>query len=343
MDYQRPPETRRNTGFQGPTSNFTILTEGLGILEPNPSGLESIEQQEDIVVTSARITQGCKVLSFFENRHVVTRFMDKWHGSYEGFDNMVITSISKEWLEQLWLFHADTLTSGDPAKIRKLSERIWRNTLVPLEFDGQTSIVDYARLGSGLNLRWEVLGLIACCIGLAVIEAPMSDAIFTTIGVSRSCVIGKMQEIAEKCLVFCRYCEVLDDMFIWLLIEYSSLIYALKGNRHYATYRTTGEAHSAVIAMGLHQNVKASERVPFFLAELRKRAFTVAYFQEIGLAVILGRPPRLSYRYCHMEAPLDLTDDQLLQTGADLTATLASTLDDDGYNTAGKLHPQTSK
>lgn len=342
LDYQRPPDARRNTGFQGITSNFTILTEGLGILDPDPSGLESVEQQEDIVVTSARITQGCKVLSFFENRDIVTSFIDKWHNLGECTDNVVAGDISKEWIAQLWLFHGDTLASGDSARIRRLSERIWRNTLIPLEFDGKTTMVEYARLGSGLNLRWDVLGLIATCIGLAVIETPLSDPIFEAAGVSRSCVIGKMQEIAEKCLMFCRYCEVLDDMFIWLLLEYSELIYALKGNRHYAAYRACGEASSAVVAMGLHQNARANEQVPFFLAEIRKSSFLTAYFQEIGLAVNLGRPPRLSYRYCHMEAPLDLTGTQLSKSGDDLAAMLASCLDSDGYNTAGNIYPQTS-
>lgn len=302
-----------------------------------------MEPQEDIVVTSTRITQGCKVLSFFKNRNIVTRFINRWHEGCQGSDTLYIGPITKEWIRQLWLFHGDALSSENPVKIRKLSERIWRNTLAPLEFDGETSAVEYARLGSGLNLRWEVLGAIATCIGFAVIEAPLSDPIFLEIGVSRACVLAKMQEIAEKCLVFCRYCEVLDDMFIWLLLEYSSLIYALKGNRHYATYRATGEANSAVIAMGLHQKTKASEQIPFFLAELRKRAFTQAYFQEIGLAVVLGRPPRLSYRYCTVEGPLDLTEDQLVQTGADLTATLASALDDGGYNTAGILRAHTSR
>lgn len=94
--------------------------------------------------------------------------------------------------------------------------------------------------------------------------------------------------------------------------------------------------------MGLHQGIKSNEKVPFFLTELRKRTFVAAYCGEIGLATTLGRPPRLSYRYCNLDPPLDLNEAELIQTGAELAATLAS-LDDNGYNTSGILRSNTSK
>lgn len=343
LDYERPPEVRRNTGFQGPTSNFTILTEGLGILEPDPTDLETLDHQQDIVVTSERITQGCKVLSFFKNRSIITRFTSRWYDFCDSGELLAINPVMKEWLRQLWLFHAETLSSQDPTKIRKLSERIWRNTLTPLDVDGNTTPREWIRLGTGLNLRWEVLGLVAVCIGNAMLEAPPTDPIFAENMVSRTCLLAKVKEISEECLIFCRYCEVLDDMFIWLVLDHSGLIVVLQGTRSYATYRTTGEALSAVVAMGLHQGIKANNRVPFFLAELRKRSFLKAYLQEIGLATILGRPPRLSYRYCTVDAPLDLEDTQLMQTGDELAATLATSLDENGYNTSNKLRVQTSR
>ncbi|KAL1875468.1 hypothetical protein Daus18300_003207 [Diaporthe australafricana] len=242
----------------------------------------------------------------------------------------------KEWLLQLWLHHGSTLTSQDPAKIRRLSELIWRNTLTPLSFNGKTTALEWARLATGPGLRWETLGLIAVNIGLCAIETSESDQLFVEGQVTRLCLINLMKEISEDCLAFCRYCEVLDDLFIWLLSEDSGLVGAVKGDRDYSTYRATGEAHSAVIAMGLHQGIKADEKVPFFLAEMRKRAFICAYYQEISVASFLGRPPRLSYRYCTLDPPLDLTEKQLIQTGPELEVTLAS-LDNNGYNTAGNL------
>lgn len=335
-------ETRRNKGFQGPTSHFTILEETLCLLEPGPAGLEAMDQQQDIIITNSRITQGCSILAFFANRTMITRFMSIYHEACNGDEGIVLASTLRIWLEQIYTCHSDTLTTQDPVNIRKLSEQIWRNTLKPLEFGGTTSAVEWAKLGSGVSLRWEVLGLIALCIALVVLERPTSDQLYAENNVSRSCVLGRMQEIAEKCLVFCRYCEVLEDPFIWLLLEYSVLIQATKGDRHYASYRASGEACSAVIAMGLHQAIKSTDKVPFFLAELRKKAFLSAYYGEISLATCLGRPPRLSYRYCNIDPPLDLTQAQLDQTGDDLAAALAS-LDEDGYNRSGAIQSNTCK
>ncbi|KAK3064645.1 hypothetical protein LTS18_005299 [Coniosporium uncinatum] len=77
-----------------------------------------------------------------------------------------------------------------------------------------------------------------------------------------------------------------------------------------------------------------SASVPFFLAELRKRAFASAYGDDKIASIFLGRPPRLSHRYCVIQAPLDLHEDELLSKGADLQSALDG-LDADGWNKAG--------
>ena len=79
---------------------------------------------------------------------------------------------------------------------------------------------------------------------------------------------------------------------------------------------------------------------PFFLAELRKKIFISAYGHDKVVATFLGRPPRLSHRYCKMEVPLDLSDDQLFLEGPELDAEL-SKLDPNGWNTSGNLNRTT--
>jgi hypothetical protein len=313
LDCERAPEVRRNAGFVGPNSYSNILSEGLCILEPVSTDLDATigTQQPRIHISHEKITQGCKVLSFFRNRAMIHRFIVRWYEVCQGTQGIVIESIMKEWLLRLSLHHGDTLTGQDPAKIRKLSELIWRNTLTPLVFTAKTTALEWARLATGPGLRWETLGLIAANIGLCAIETSESDQLFVEGEVTRQRLINTTKQISEDCLAFCRYCEVLDDLFIWLLSEDSGLVGAVKGDRDYSAYRATGEAHSAVVAMGLHQGSKADDKVPFFLAEMRKRAFMCSYFQEISTASFLGRPPRLSYRYCTIDPPLDLTERQL--------------------------------
>ena len=66
----------------------------------------------------------------------------------------------------------------------------------------------------------------------------------------------------------------------------------------------------------------------------------MTYGHDKVVATFLGRPPRLSHRYCKMEWPLDLSDDELFLEGAELEQVLSS-LDANGWNTKGYLHRTT--
>ena len=84
--------------------------------------------------------------------------------------------------------------------------------------------------------------------------------------------------------------------------------------------------------MGLHQGIKVSKEVPFFIAEVRKNMFSRAFYTDKELGTFLGRPPRISQRYCVCELPLDLTMEELGLEGNELEAALAQ-LNEFGWNT----------
>lgn len=295
------------------------------------------------VVSPERVAQGCQVLAFFRDRHLITQLVGRLYADSEGSGGgLVPEPIMNEWLAQLWAHHGPVLLEDDASneeqKTRRLSELVFRNTLAPLDFDGATTAGAWARLGSGPGLRWAVLGAVALSVGLCVLETPAGDHLLAdNLRVSRACLLGRVQDVADQCLTFCRAGEVLDDLFLWLLMEYACFVESTKGERAYATYRATGETASAVVAMGLHQGICPSDKVPFFLAELRKRALLIAYYQEANIATVLGRPFRLSSRYCILDPPLDLTDSQVVATGPELEAALAG-LDENGYNKSGVMH-----
>lgn len=96
---------------------------------------------------------------------------------------------------------------------------------------------------------------------------------------------------------------------------------------------------NAIMALGWHQEVN-SKGLPFFLVEIRKRLVASAFAHDKWLAAFLGRPPRLSYRYCVVQLPLDLTDQQLLSHGPDLEAALA-TLDSEGWSKGTRVQRRT--
>lgn len=107
----------------------------------------------------------------------------------------------------------------------------------------------------------------------------------------------------------------------------------------YDSWQKTGRIVNAIVALGWHQEVKSKD-VPFFLVELRRRLVASAFAHDKWLSAFLGRPPRLSYRYCVVHLPLDLTDKQLLSHGPDLEAALA-TLDSEGWSKGTRIQRRT--
>lgn len=280
--------------------------------------------------------QSCEVLSFLKDKSMINRFVSRMFEIGSGASNVCIEPIMKQWLLKLGVQYGDVLRRQEPAKIFRLSETIWRNTRSPLVFDGSTSPMDWAALGTGPNIRWEVIGLIAAVAGVCASTLEPSDSFLTETGVSGLDFARRMRGFASTCLRFCQDCETMNDMFLWLVCEIACLDRALDGDNNYAYYRATGDEVNVVITMGLHQKVEANEQVPFFLAETRKFIFTAIYSSEIGISAFLGRPPRLSYHYCTLDPPLDLTEAQLMLEKDEIAAVINS-LDKDGYNTVGRI------
>lgn len=98
----------------------------------------------------------------------------------------------------------------------------------------------------------------------------------------------------------------------------------------YLTWRRLGDLSTAVFALGLHQEIRPSRDTPFWLVELRRRAFAASYGLDKNVCAFVGRPPRLSKRYCAIEAPLDLEWKDLELEGSQLQAKL-DTLDQKGW------------
>jgi hypothetical protein len=69
------------------------------------------------------------------------------------------------------------------------------------------------------------------------------------------------------------------------------------------SWRLLGDVISSLIYLGYHQEIKSEPDVPCFLTELRRTAFAHIYSDDKNVAVFLGRPPRLSRRFCCFQIP----------------------------------------
>ncbi|RYP14836.1 hypothetical protein DL767_010374 [Monosporascus sp. MG133] len=306
------PPSSQNPGFLGVTSYSSIFAD-LGNLGVVPSNAES-SQVRYVMVSHHRMTESCEVLSFLKDRSTLNRFVSRIFKAAGGSSNMCLEPIMKRWLLKLSIHHGDVLKAQEPGRIRRMCELIWRNTRSPLIFDGSISPLDWACLGTGPNLRWEVVGCIAAVTGICAASLDPSDSLLAETGVTGIDFARRMLDLADACLGFCRDCQSMNDMFLC----------------------ATGAENNTVIMMGLHQGIEANDKVPFFLAEQRKRALSGIYSSEVGLAAFLGRPPRLSYRHITLELPLDLSEAQLM-LGRDEIAAVTANLDKDGFSQVGRM------
>ncbi|KAK1063367.1 hypothetical protein LTR74_009523 [Friedmanniomyces endolithicus] len=323
-------------GFLGPTSYSAVFSE-------NPSSLgagfpDEIEDASDLgPIAPERIQQGAEILALLRDVPLYEKFTQRWFDLCDGI--LVMQPAYRIWIDELWSEFGRLLLEGNPDQLRNLSELVWRNTSKPLKVHGQMTPRDWAKSATGRNLRWEVVGVILTLAGLIAINLSNWDSIFDNIRdrfVDRATFAERMRKASEFCLCFCYEAEVLNDLYVCFMYEDLVLVECLKGDAHYATWQRTGEVCDAIVAMGLHQGNRVNAETPFFLAELRKKIFISAYGRDKQIATFLGRPPRLSYRYCKMEPPLDLSDEQLWLQGPELDAHL-SQLDSNGWNTSGNL------
>lgn len=180
-------------------------------------------------VSHDRIERGVQVLSFLKHRHMINRFIAKWFELSEGTGVIIIAPIMKNWCMQMWMRWGDILAEQNPTKLRRLSELLFRNTQTPLKYDGSISPKKWISLGTGQNIRWEVIGCIAAMVGLCARSLDPSDTLFKEYKITRHTMPLQMMDAADECVAFCRECETLDDMFLWLLMEKYPLTSTIRG------------------------------------------------------------------------------------------------------------------
>lgn len=311
----------------------TIIKENLENLGLAAADLDASEHQ-NTPVGAESVAHGRRVLSLFRNRYLINAFVDKWFDVCEGCDDVTLVGIVKAWLRSLWLCHGDALEQQDPDKLLRLSELLWKNTQTPLVFDGNTTCTEWAGLATGANIRWEVIGIIAAIVGTCAGYLDPSDNLFQEHNVVGKNLAKQAMVVSTTSKNFTRKCEALDDLFVWLLYEDATCSSVHQGQHNLEGYRQGGELVSAVVLLKWHQDIEANDKVPFFLAELRKRARANIYYSEIGVASFHGRPARASHHYWNLDPPLDLTSSQLMFNQAELEPVLAR-LDENGFNTDG--------
>ncbi|KAI1630030.1 hypothetical protein EDD37DRAFT_604894 [Exophiala viscosa] len=202
----------------------------------------------------------------------------------------------------------------------KVIDLLNANTDAPLRFPANIRFRDFTSYYMGNNIRWETIGVFLIMCGLSLFnvycDAEESELV-GHLAQDKQRLMFRLLEASDICVSFCNDAVPGTDLGFWLMLE--NCIYASQvlGDAHYSVWRRLGDISTAVFAHGLHESRETADE-PFWLKEVRRRGLGYAYAMDKILSTFVGRPPRISKRYCNIKVHLDLEYSELALEGDEL-------------------------
>ncbi|EFX04846.1 c6 zinc finger domain containing protein [Grosmannia clavigera kw1407] len=336
-------------GFQGPSSLASMLDNlGRRGLPPPPgsehAGLSNEEASRMDALSMNRLSMiedGVSILDMLL-AVMVDDFLDRVFTAWKGcgleshLGSFLVSSFVDTMSQEINLLQS---SHSWRANLFALSQRIFDRGSQPVELDTSTTLRDFVNHFTGPSLRWETVGVILTLIGIAAAETRAPNAICNS-EQERQILRMNMVNCANKCASFCESFDMSNDVQIIFLYQNFLLQSVFYGDQSFKTWHAFNDAANALLAAGLHQKPQDAPNVPFFLLEMRKRIFVRFYSTDITMATFLGRPPRISKRFCTVDLPSDLNETVLSLRGPALETELQK-LNADGWNTTGQIHSGT--
>ncbi|KAL2823363.1 hypothetical protein BDW59DRAFT_180669 [Aspergillus cavernicola] len=205
-----------------------------------------------------------------------------------------------------------------PQGLHKKTTRILENTAQRLQIPSDVRGADFFKLFTGNRLRLEVIGTVYAIAGRASLFGFAHGRFLGSAGspsAARIKFAQKMLTASDTALQVCRILTPVNDLTTWLLYENFLL-----------SCMVIGDSSS-------HRDCPAAD-IPIFLRETRRRLFAGLYQLDKNFATFLGRPLRISWRYCDGKLPLDISEDALVADEQGLERAVGE-LDSEGWNTRG--------
>jgi hypothetical protein len=232
------------------------------------------------------------------------------------------------------LFEKYHLSISDAARAQAAADMLHANTQTPMKMPKDVRYRDFVGYYTGGNIRWEAVGvfLLACGFSLNVLSCDEEELDFIGhLEIDKQRLMHRLLEASDTCVSFCDQALHNTDLSFWLMIENATYASQVLGDAHYTVWRKFGDLSTVIFARGLHA-VRENPSDSFWLKEMRRRGVAYAYSLDKTISTFVGRPPRISKRYCSVQVPLDLEHDELALEGDELAEACAK-LDSAGWNT----------
>ncbi|PWY75260.1 hypothetical protein BO94DRAFT_538582 [Aspergillus sclerotioniger CBS 115572] len=316
------------TGFLGPTNWSGAFDDNA---EPDPVDHSA---PKSTPIDPQQVARGAQVLFLLENLSLYVEVMEKRFAIAPGW--VLGPPLMREVFKVLGDIYRNATQNATNkyAHLMDLSREFFRNTLTPIETHPSMRLSEYF---ATVTPRWEVLSLLFALTGTSTYQVPPhslgleeTDDVTSKEGLRQICI-----QASETCLQFCNHLGTLSDPLAWALIQHTVFLCCMHGSSDHRPWQMLGEITTTVFALGLHQP-GTDTKTPFFLSEVRKRTMVGAYAIDKELATFLGRPPRICWRYCNIQYPLDMTYDEIVAE-PEVREAATQRLDSAGWNIDGSL------
>lgn len=206
-----------NYGFLGVTSFASVFEEESSALKSDQTQSPSLAQFSD-----KDVLKGVSCLLLLKDLPRYRPLIQKWCGG-------ATLSMISPWIPAIQsslqgsiVDHIACASEADTnAFFLRESERIWSNSLVPIELDETCTLNGFVDHISGPNLRWETVGIYLTAVGLAVEALEYTEISNSTRDSfqTRRSLASAMLEASDLCVAMCEKAGQLTDLEAWLYWE----------------------------------------------------------------------------------------------------------------------------
>ncbi|KAL7769991.1 hypothetical protein ACKLNR_001375 [Fusarium oxysporum f. sp. zingiberi] len=291
-----------NAGYLGSSSHsalFSHLPVGLEqeiTVEHGDFGPQSFSPPNS-TVNEAHIAHGAQLIDQLCRYVDIPDCLDLAKSWLQTGANLVLggmfTQICLETIGRVLLRQGEGVTDA-----KEISRCLFYNSRQPLLTTSHTILEEYSAQFDHLNARWESICLALIAISRATMGYRQPTGPFP-VEAQRRHIRRLTMHFADRCLDICLSMDCLNDLQLVLQYENFILHSLIDGDQSYESWRRLGDLSSSLFALGYHQQLESSGPIPPFLRSLRQAAFACSYSADKNVSIFLGRPPRISRKFCH--------------------------------------------
>ena len=192
---------------------------------------------------------------------------------------------------------------------------------------------------SGLNMRWECLGILFTYWALASLADQPHRPDLQKPGMNTESMTQIYQEAAELCIELCRH-SAPNSLLQYLAYKVAIIESMISGDASPGFWRLHGQHVALATYLGMHTIQQDTSYFPTVASEARRRLISQVFVIDKVAASFSGRPPLLSRKYMLTPPPLDLGD-EVLFSSPEVIAKAVEALDERGWNQEGKFYSTT--